>query len=133
MTHRTAKLSSLDAYKHWGGESANDLSDAQAERSTIISRFSYAVMMKVAFPEIDFGNRWCWQNFGPRDGECIDQCSEYTSCDIELPHAHVGSWTSNWFVKTDYNFGFNEWYFSDRSDRDQFLEFVPSMNWGEKF
>ena len=133
MTLRTARLSSFDAYVELGDESADYLFEAQAERLEIISRFPYAVMMEVAFPELDFANRWCWQNFGPLYGECFDGSSEYRSCKVDHSHCHIGLWASRWFVKTSYDLGFNEWYFSTGADRDQFLEFVPSINWGEKF
>jgi hypothetical protein len=39
----------------------------------------------------------------------------------------------HFLVKTDYDFGFCEWYFSERSDRDCFLASVAEINWGEKY
>jgi hypothetical protein len=81
----------------------------------------------------DFANRWCWQNFGPCDGECTQRYSEYRVCDRSEPHSHVGKWTSHWFVKTDYDFGYNEWYFAENVDRDRFLANVDKINWGEHF
>ena len=38
-----------------------------------------------------------------------------------------------WFVKTDYNFGFNEWYFTEQGDQECFLANVDQINWGEKY
>jgi hypothetical protein len=90
-------------------------------------------MLQVSFPEMDFADRWCWQRFGPRDGECIQHGSEYPVCAIEGRHSHTGKWTSHWFAKTDYNFGFNEWYFAEESAREQFLASVSEINWGENF
>jgi hypothetical protein len=133
MTHRTAKLSSFDAYVETGDESAADLVDTRSERLEILTRFPFAVMLEVAFPELDFANRWCWNNFGVGHGECFEKYSNYRSCTIDFPHCHIGTWMNLWFVKTDYDFGFNEWYFLTTADRDSFLEFVPSINWGEKF
>ena len=98
-----------------------------------LTMFPFAVMLQVAYPEMDYANRWCWQQFGPAHGECWQHCSEYPVCDLPHPHAHVGQWMTHWYVKTDYDFGFNEWYFIREADRDRFLEFVPHVNWGEKF
>ena len=42
-------------------------------------------------------------------------------------------WTTHWFVKTDYDFGFSEWYFARQSYHDLFLDSVPKINWGEKY
>ena len=89
--------------------------------------------MQVSFPEVDFANRWCWQNFGPSDGECFQRYSQYRVCDVAEPHAHAGRWTSHWFVKTDYDFGFNEWYFIDANDLQMFLANVEHINWGERY
>lgn len=61
------------------------------------------------------------------------QGSEYRVCLNDLPYSHSGVWMSHWFEKTDYNFGFNEWYFAERSHHDLFLDFVPMINWGEKY
>ncbi len=36
-------------------------------------------------------------------------------------------------AKTAYDFGFNEWCFAEQADRDKFLEFVPSITWGETY
>jgi hypothetical protein len=133
MTHQTVILSSFDAYVETGGESAADLDDARSERLTLLARFPFAVMLELAFPELDFANQWCWKRFGAGDGQCFEKDSNYRSCTIDYPHSHMGTWTNHWFVKTDYDFGFNEWYFATKEDSDSFVEFVPSINWGEKF
>ena len=98
-----------------------------------LTRFPYSVMLQVAYPELDFANRWCWQHFGPPHGECLQFQSEYCACDVEPKHCHMGVWTEFWFAKTDYNFGFNEWYFMEKSHFERFLASVPSINWGEHY
>ncbi len=35
--------------------------------------------------------------------------------------------------KTDYNFGYNEWYFESEIDQQLFLLSVSDINWGEKY
>jgi len=66
MTHQTVVLSSYEAYLASENESPED-----EERHRRLSRCPYSVMLEVAFPELDFANRWCWQRFGPAHGECI--------------------------------------------------------------
>jgi hypothetical protein len=132
MSHRTVVLSSFEEYLASEG-SAAERADEEGERRERLARFPYAVMLQVSFPEMDFADRWCWQHFGPRDGECVQHGSEYPVCAIKERHAHAGKWTSHWFAKTDYNFGFNEWYFAHQRDRDLFLESVSEIDWGEKY
>ena len=48
-------------------------------------------------------------------------------------HSHSGAWTDHWFLKTDYDFGFNEWYFARQADYDLFLQNVANFNWGERY
>ncbi|HEY2410878.1 MAG TPA: hypothetical protein VGI40_01470 [Pirellulaceae bacterium] len=112
-------------------------SDYQKEeieaRTKRLLQFPHAVMVELSYPELDFANRWCWQQFGPGDGDCSQKDSEYRVCLIEEPHSHSGVWTNYWFEKTDYNFGVNEWYFAHQANCELFLEFVPRINWGESF
>jgi hypothetical protein len=82
---------------------------------------------------LDFANRWCWQHFGPADGVCVQRQSDYPMCELLEAHAHTGKWMSHWLVKTDYDFGFNGWYFSEQADRNSFLASVDEINWGEKY
>jgi hypothetical protein len=133
MTHQTAALSSIEAYLRSEDDSPEERAEQMSARNERLSRFPYAVMLQVAFPELDFANRWCWTRFGPTDGECAQKDSEYRVCQIDAPHSHSGVWMSHWYVKTDYNFGFNEWHFTDRSHHDLFLGFVSKIHWGENY
>lgn len=133
MTFRTVELSSIEEYLASADDSLEYRTAEKADRMERLSRFPHAVMLKVSFPEMDFANRWCWQRFGPSDGECTQRYSEYRVCDRTEPHSHAGIWTSHFFVKTHYDFGFNEWYFAESTDRDLFLGNVDKINWGEHF
>ncbi|WP_417392522.1 hypothetical protein [Gimesia sp.] len=133
MTHQTAKPSTFDAYLETGGDTVAEQQEQHRERQQILDCFPYPVMLELSFPELDYANRWCWQHFGPSHGECFQKHSLYPMCAADFPHCHIGSWSSRWFVKTDYDFGFNEWYFSNASERELFLQFVPDINWGENF
>ncbi len=129
MCHRTVVLSSFEELVADEGVSVDEM----AERSERMVRFPFAVMLKVSFPELDFANRWCWRVFGPGDGECSQEYSRYRACTEDGPHSHNGQWTSHWWVKIDYDFGFNEWYFARSTDHDRFLASVSEINWGEDF
>ena len=138
LTFQTVVVSSLEQYLANTDETEDERSEQIAFRNATLHEFPYAVMLEVAFPEMDYANRWAWQHFGPRHGECFEvrtglRPSEYPMCPLEEPHEHKGTWCCQWFVKTDYDFGFCEWYFSNASDKDHFLEFAPSINWGENY
>jgi hypothetical protein len=95
--------------------------------------FPYSIILQLAYPQLDFADRWCWQQFGPMHGECWQHTSEYPACSMTGRHTHEGKWTTYWLAKVDYDFGFNEWLFIEEADRDKFLAFVPAITWGEKF
>ena len=133
MTIRTVVLSTFAEYLACEDDSLEERAAQERERQERLSRFPHCVMLQVSFPEVDFANRWCWQNFGPSDGECFQRHSQYRVCDVAEPHAHAGRWTSHWFVKTDYDFGFNEWYFVEANDWQRFLANVEHINWGEHY
>lgn len=133
MTHQTVVLSNIDHYLCCGGDSDHERAELLELRQQQLSRFPHSVMLQVAFPELDFINRWCWLSFGPRDGDCTQKDSEYRVCHSEPPHSHEGVWTDRWFTKTDYNFGFNEWYFANKLNCDTFIQHISSFNWGEHF
>ena len=133
MTYQTAILSSFEAYLTSECLGEADRIDNFEFRNKLLSHFPYAVMLALSFAELDFANRWCWQQFGSPRGECFDTQSEYPMCDIQMPHCHSGTWAHEWFLKTEYNFGFNEWYFTSASQLQQFLDFVPHLSWGEHY
>lgn len=138
MTHRTAVLTSYGDYlaSEYPDPSAEVASSRTAdllEREARLATHPYSVVLQVAYPEMDYANRWCWQQFGPASGECQQAHSEYSACPLRTAHTHEGRWLTYWLAKTDYDFGFNEWCFSSSTDRDAFLEFFPSVNWGENY
>ncbi len=133
MTYRTAILSTIDDYLGAEDDSDEERAKQSLLRNNRLLRFPHAVMLQLAYPELDFVNRWCWENFGPRDGDCTQYQSEYRVCDIDGQHAHSGVWVDHWFTKTDYDFGFNEWYFAAKCDYDRFLMHIPNINWGENY
>ena len=138
MSYRTVVLSSIEEYLPNTEETDEGMAEQRACRNATLNAFPYSVVLQVAYPEMDYANRWAWQQFGPRHGECFDvrrgsKPSEYPMCNDPEPHAHQGTWCCWWHMKTDYDFGFCEWYFSNSTDRDRFLAFVPAISWGENY
>ena len=133
MTHRTLKLSSIESYLANEEDSPEGRDAEIREREDRLRRFPYSVMLELAYPELDYAHRWCWQRFGPRDGPCRQKDSEYKACLDETEHPHTGKWASYWYVKTDYDFGYNEFYFAGQADRDLFLAHLPDIHWGEHY
>jgi len=138
MTHRTVVSAGYDDYLESAypatasGAAAARAADVQERQLRLVS-LPHSVLLKLSFAELDFANRWCWGRFGPADGPCLQAQSEYPACDLPQPHLHTGTWVSHWLAKTDYNFGYNEWYFAQQADCEQFRQFVPQINWGERF
>lgn len=133
MTLKTLKISSIDSYLACEDDSPEERDFANRQREDRLHQFPYAVMLEMAFPELDYTHRWCWQRFGPMDGSCTQKYSEYKACSDETEHRHNGKWTSHWFVKTDYDFGYNEFYFVEREDRDLLLAHLSDIHWGEHY
>jgi hypothetical protein len=133
MTYRTLLLSSIEHYMAREDDPLADRLQQSRERDERLRQFPFPVMLEFAYPELDFAIRWCWQRFGPMDGDCTQKSSEYRICCDETPHRHAGTWTTHWFVKTEYNFGFCEWYFSNQADHHEFRASLPELNWGELY
>jgi hypothetical protein len=138
MTHRTAELGDFESLlaSEFPPTSPALVEAREAEiqeRQVRLASFPHAVLLQVSFAEMDYANRWCWQQFGPASGECMQKESEYPACSLLHRHSHEGKWISHWYFKTEYNYGYNEWCFALPEDRDRFVEFVPQINWGENF
>ena len=133
MSQRTVILSSFEEYLACENYAPEIKADEERGRVERLSRFPYAVTLQVSYPELNFANRWCWQRFGSSDGNCLEGQSEYPACNILEIHSHTGKWMWCWLAKTDYNFGFCEWYFSNELERDYFLASVGEISWGEKY
>jgi hypothetical protein len=95
MTFQTVESSSFEEYNSFGNASREE----HVAREERLIRFPHSVMLKVSVPEMDFANRWCWQNFGPCDGKCNQLGSEYSVCERADRHSHVGKWMTYFFVK----------------------------------
>jgi hypothetical protein len=136
-----------------------DLERAAAMEDTVApsgvnERFPFHIIVEASFAELDVAHRWCWQSFGPKDGEC-DWSTDYPACPIILAaekavridhngfeqtyfvnpikHEHTGSWTSYWFGKTNYNHGFGAFCFADKTKKIRFAKHVPHVDYGEKY
>jgi hypothetical protein len=130
----------------------------QQEQEPIFAEFPHVVVVEGDYPEFDLAVRWCWTCFGPQHGECWSIQSEYPACPVVLatehsrvraspegktyeikaydrvaPHRHSGEWTVIFLEKTDYDHGFGEFCFRLEAHKDEFLQQVPKIDWGENF
>jgi hypothetical protein len=133
MTHQTLFISSFEKYVATECASAEIAGDEMRNRQVRLQRFPYSVVVELSYPELDFAERWCWQNFGPADGDCMQRYSNYRMCLEGASHTHSGKWLRHWLAKTDYDFGYCEFHFSDQANQVAFLAQVSSFNWGEDF
>lgn len=137
MTHKTFKLVRYEQFLAEefpaGALSETALATELDERNACLADFPHSVLLALAYPELDFAMRWCWEQFGPADGPCTQIGSAYPACALAQPHEHRGRWRTRWLAKTDYDFGCNEWYFALNDDRVRFVQFLPQLNWGEHY
>jgi len=133
MTYQTLFVSSFEKYLTTECASGELASEELRDRKIRLKRFPHSVVLELSYPELDFAERWCWQNFGPADGDCLQRDSIYRVCVNGTSHTHSGKWLRHWLAKTDYDFGYCEFNFSDHANQAAFLVQVPSFNWGEKF
>lgn len=133
MTHQTLFVSSFEKYLATECASAEIAAEEVRDRQVRLQRFPHSVVLELSYPELDFAERWCWQCCGPADGECMQKDSSYRVCLDGSSHTHSGKWLRHWLAKTDFDFGFCEFYFSDQANQAAFLAQIPSFNWGEKF
>jgi hypothetical protein len=102
--------------------------EEEQERRICLAQFPHAILLQLSVSELDFANRWCWEQFGPAQGECCGMHSQYPACHLQGAHSHDGKWMTRWLVKTSYDYGFNEWYFARFPDKVRFLEFVHALD-----
>lgn len=148
-THPDVVQYSLDQYP-----------DFDRQRAKLLVRFPYAVVATGFYYEHDYACRWCWQNISPEDGNCSAWQSEYPACPLVLAteytaqgtwmdkngkilpwerkrytnpgnHVHEGQWSFFWLGKTDYDYGYGEYYFRDESDRENFLVALSTFQTGK--
>lgn len=104
MTQRTVELSDFDSYLEYEyplSASAQvdgrntEIADRELRRET----FPHTLILKVAYPELDYANRWCWREFGPTHGKCFESQSTYPACEVSNTHSHDGRWMWHWLAK----------------------------------
>ena len=140
----------------------DDQKKLDQNRLEILMTFPYSVVSEGGYPEHDYAGRWCWQHIGPKEGPCDNWHSEYPACPLVLAteyvrsgeyknpegkivpyrrktycdpgeHAHQGRWTSLWLGKTDYDYGFQIYFFADEADYGEFLAAFPTFTWDESW
>ncbi len=95
------------------------------ERNEILFKFPYSIILKLFYHQIDFADWILWQILGEVYGVC--QYSDIPACKIKGNHKHNGTWISYWLAKTDYDYGFNEWFFKKKKDINILTEIIPLL------
>jgi hypothetical protein len=152
LEYLAMRLSSFDEFRNLEGN------EAVGDHDLIPPDFPHVVMVECDYPDLDVATRWCWKCFGPQQGNCLSSYSEYPACPIVLatarqgvrvgpdskayqimeydhvvPHMHSGKWIVQWLEKTEYNHGFAEFCFQSESDKEMFMQQIPSFDWGENY
>lgn len=109
--------------------------------------------MTADYEEINTAKKWCWENFGEID---INKCDEYFEdnpvCPVAIKahqlrkeqpifdadtiifdgvsatnHSHTGKWSTLWYGKIDYDYGFLEFFFKKEEDMRRFQDIVENL------
>lgn len=105
-----------------------DPNRARQERRRLLQSYPHSVILALHYPQLDIAEYWCWQQFGAAWGECLQRHADRPACAETLPHCHTAQrWHSHWYVKTGYDYGYNEFFFAHRADCERFLAFVPQI------
>lgn len=102
-------------------------------RAKIQQNYPHSIILALFYPQMDFADRWCWQQFGSPQGVCSDRYSEYPSCTETGEHQHTGKWQTHWWGKVGYDFGYNEYFFAQQADYEAFCAFIPQICFGELY
>lgn len=137
------KISSFEKYvKEKDIESGTSMVKRYLEGERVLERedtrrsFPYVVTVESDYPSMDDAEAFCWNMFGPRNGECAQTDSECPVCPLVInaktkkldedgfidveDHSHIGVWTMFWISKTGYDYGFADFCFKDESDMNIF-------------
>ena len=79
----------------------------QIEREELIVRYPYSVVVEGAFLEYNSLKHWTDEQFGPENSPV---------------------WTSLWYGKTDYDYGYREYFFSRQADLQLLIQHIPLVH-----
>ena len=113
---------------------------------TKILEFPFFIKAEGYYPAHYFAERWCWRNFGPKNGFCDAIQSDYPACEQVLiservqdgekvyskpnDHSHLGTWESLWIVKSGYDFGVSTYMFKSEQDKKLFEAHLEAGQFG---
>ncbi len=121
----------------------DDFTKRTNERDQTHRKFPYVVTIDSNKESIDNMVDWCWEEFGPKSGECNrKECWENgTKVEYAQPrllvgipyetrymqakhiHNHLGDWALVWALKTTYEDGFCDFCFK-HADQAVFFKFM---------
>jgi len=121
------KVVSLADYLDETDESRAELIERFKDRELRSCLFPHSVMLKITLQQLTLASRWCFEKWGLPEGPCYESYSADSVdpyCKDESDHFHMGDWAWNFYVKTDYDYGFSEWSVKQQSQLQEFREMV---------
>jgi len=98
-------------------------------RRQFLASLPNSVIVEGEYSELDMAVNWCLTNIGQPDitstWKCVAQGAGESQ---EIAGLQNGQWANQWFYKTDYDYGFMEFYFRSPADPARFVEAVPSFS-----
>lgn len=147
----TMKISTYDEFVEAYSNRLRKTTINPESREDALKQFPFSIVLLGSYSDHDFCTRWCWENFGPMQGECHEYQSEFPGCPLVLAteylhpvkinhgdgieeccqekaynnpgdHSHIGDWKKVWLGKIGYDFGFAEYFFLNKEDRNKLEE-----------
>lgn len=91
----------------------------EADRITILRNLTFSIVTEGACPELEMAVTWCLDNIGQRSSEIGENCNYRRLGEISRKQPG-NSWNELWYGKTEYDYGFSEFFFENESDLNAF-------------
>lgn len=118
------------------GKNLNDWEEEyNKERVNILKNFPASIVIEGSLLEIKVAINWCLGRIGNRNTNFRNYDEGtiggygYSSIKSEREKGRVfnGLWTSLWYLKTDYDYGFFEFFFKDKNSLAAFTLELPNL------
>lgn len=97
------------SFNKWSDEFTN-------ERNKINKKFSFSIVVEGLCDELSVAVQWCLDNISRRN---ISVGEDYIFRKLK-ENSPDGLWTELWYGKTDYDYGFSEFFFKNQEDLSKF-------------
>jgi len=115
------KISNLSAYLDEYDETLAYLIDVLKARESRRCDFPHTLMALLGYDLMDMAKQWCQDQWGPGG-------DTYEDRPYQPQENQAFLWLTCWMMKTEYDYGFCEWYFREPSHLEQFVAHIQSCN-----